>query len=90
MAERTEIEVKAEIAKLEEMMPRVRRYDYFGGDNHEKIRVELQVLKGELTEDDADNEEDSDLRSSMDFALEWLKGCDTDGSPSESWAILAE
>lgn len=85
-------EVKAEIAALKEMKPKVRRFTLFGGDNHAAIDAQLSVLEDELTEDEV-----YELRDSGEFtehqvehaleAIEYLDGYCEEGL-SGDWKTL--
>ena len=48
---KTRKQIDAEIAKLKEYRPKVRRYDFFGEDNWAKIDMEIRVLEGGMDED---------------------------------------
>ena len=88
MAAPTCEEIQAEIAELRRLQPLIRRYDIFGGDNHEKIIYQIDVLDGTIDDVENDVQENDDLRSHGDAALEWLDGDSLDGKPSDSWKDL--
>lgn len=46
---KTDEQIAAEIAKLEEMKPRVRRYSLFGDSHHAAIDAQVRVLRERLT-----------------------------------------
>jgi hypothetical protein len=86
---RTEEEIQREIALLEEYMPRVPRNDFFGGNNWDKIEMEIRVLKGELDEEEINAIEDMDVSSDAYNALQWMEGYEVDCPPAASWESLA-
>lgn len=95
----TPVEVKAEIKKLKEMKPNVRRLSGFGDDHHAAIDVQVDVLEGNLSDDyiygqwgegAAEEERSENLLSSACDARRWLDG-DGDGvPPSADWKCLTK
>lgn len=95
----TDEEVKAEIARLKEMQPKVRHMDTFGGNNREKIDAQIDVLEESMDEDeiyerwgnDDDPDENYDIISNARYALEWVDGESEDGEPpSKGWEPLVQ
>jgi hypothetical protein len=94
---KTAEEIQAEIDRLKEMKPTVRRFDTFGGDNHAKIDAELDVLEERMDEDEIydrwsdedDPEINYDLISSARYAMAWMMG-DEEDPPSKGWEALVE
>jgi hypothetical protein len=95
----TEDEVKAEIARLKEMKPKVRRKTAFGDDNWEKIDAQIRVLEEDMDEDaiyaawgdDNDPEHNLDLIHNAREAREWLDGVETPPElPSDGWKGLVQ
>ena len=89
---KTVAEVKAEIKRLQEMKPFVRKTTHFGDDNHERIDAQIRVLEEAMDEDDIWNEwpeeeEHQDIRSQAEYALRWSEGEEKD-SPSKDWSWL--
>lgn len=87
---RTNAEVEAEIATLEELKPKVRRLSAFGDDNHAAIGAQVKVLRNRMDEDDAyERYDDEDyLADAATEAARWLAG-DEDEAPSVGWKALA-
>lgn len=93
----TEDEIKAEIARLTEMKPRVRGADVFGGDNRAKMAAMIVVLEEGMDEDaiyerwgdDDDPDVNMDLISCARDAREWMAG-EKNELPSEGWEALVQ
>jgi hypothetical protein len=91
---KTDEEITAEIAKLEDLKTKVRPHTYFGDSNIEKIEIEIAVL--EAKEDLSDEYyDDPDCRTFAESAWLWLTGeWDAEemgaASPSDSWQNLLE
>lgn len=86
--------VAIEIAKLENMKPKIRRYSMFEDDNWAAIEAQIEVLENFYDEDDVYNKaEDSDgdwPQYTVDSAINavaWLEG-DEATPPSEEWVHL--
>lgn len=92
---KTKEQIAAEIAKLTEMKPSVRRGSAFGDDHHAAIDAQIDVLTDWMDEDaiyDAWGDEDADefAQNVLDAALEaynWMYSTNTE-APSEAWAEL--
>jgi hypothetical protein len=90
-------QVLAEIEKLEALLPKLPKKNYFGEDVHEQVEAQIQVLCEDLDDDDIyaewEDEDDYDYnRSKIDSAIaarEWATGS-TDISPSDDWAPVAK
>jgi len=85
-------QVKAEIEKLKEMKPKIRRYTAFGEDNRAAIEAQIRVLERgwdfkEIYDRYDDNEHELD--AAMD-ARDWLIGESDEKSLSENWQGLVQ
>ena len=97
MKKPTKEQIKKEIIKLKEIMPKVPPISFFGDDNRSRIAAEIRVLEEGMDEDDIFDEfpvSDDDrefgcpaagIQDSARDARQWLDGESEDGSPSESW-----
>lgn len=90
---RTQKEIQAEIKKLEEMEPRVRRFTAFGDDNHAAIDAQLEVLKGDVEGEEFEDKIESGEwtehdRDNAQQALDWLEERPEQHAPSEDWTEL--
>lgn len=91
MKKPTRKEAEADAAKLEAMIPNMRKYSGFGNDNHANAKAAIRVLKEDLDEDqinetfdDYDDSGDNPTnRAAMD-ARQWLDGT-SKLSPSEDF-----
>lgn len=104
MKQPTAAQIKAEIAALKKLKPKVRRRTAFGDDNWKAIDAEIAVLAENLSDnriydrftprDEETGDEDPDgNRHELDAALEtrrWLDGESSDGKPSKGWVGLVE
>jgi hypothetical protein len=90
-------QVAAEIARLKELAPKVREFNFFNESNREAIETQILVLERRYSEDSVydyygdDTQEDFSQRD-LDVALDaaqWLAG-DTAELPSEGWKDLAQ
>lgn len=94
---RTVSEITAEIQKLKDIKPKVRRKTLFGEDNHEAIDIQIHVLEKVMTEskiydtydsvgdDDIDHDEgrgERQLDNAM-HAFRWMHG--DEEKLSEDW-----
>jgi hypothetical protein len=95
----TQEEISAEIARLKEMKPKVRRKTAFGDDNWEKIDAQIKVLEEGMDEDaiydewsDPDDpEKNIEIIHDACEAREWLEGEDTPPElPSKGWEHLVK
>lgn len=76
---RTQEEIAAQIAGLEEIKPSVRRYTAFGDSNWSVIEAQIKVLEGLMDEDEIyeywnRGEEDMRQRDGAMEAYSWLIG----------------
>jgi hypothetical protein len=91
---KTPDEIKAEVAKLREMKPRVRHRTSFGDDNWAAIDAQIKVLEEGMDEDEIydewpEGERDMHERDSALEALAWKNGEETeDETPSAGWQSL--
>lgn len=88
-------EIQAEIKKLEELKPKVRRYTMFGDDNHAAIDIQIRVLKGEVDQDELDEMQSMSDISDHEYdngteALNWLEGESEYDKLSDGWAELVQ
>ena len=92
MSKPTQKEIQAEIETLRKMKPTVRDITYFGDSNHDAIDAQIEVLSGEVDEDEIDDKvEDGEwaehVYASARNAVDWMNG-DSDDVPSEEWKEL--
>ena len=91
---KTNEQIDAEIAALNEMKPSVRHRSAFGDDNHEAIEAQLSVLRERMDTDEiydtwGDEDTDEFAQNVLDEALaarHWLIG--DEEAPSVGWASL--
>lgn len=78
-------EIAAEIAALEACKTYIPHRTYFGEDNHARVDLQIEVLRGEI---DVTAEEFNDYseeqQSEILAAHDWMNG-DRDESPSSDW-----
>ncbi len=89
----TKEQVQAEIEKLQEIKPKVRRTTLFGDNNHAAIDADIDVLKNDLDENevfDTYGNDTHELDSAL-YACRWLDG-DEDEPPSgpNGWGSLVQ
>lgn len=88
-------QVQQEIAALKEIKPKVRRYTFFGDDNHAAIDAQIVVLEEDYDEDAiyGEWEDDEHVLSSALEALAWKEGDlsrdNQDGALVDEWRSLA-
>ena len=91
------VEIKAEIAALKAVKPRIPPSSSFGDDNIAQIDAQLDVLENRMSEDDIygtfdpENNPDSSqhaLDGALD-ALRWMEGEEGE-SPSSGWAAITK
>lgn len=95
--QKTTDEIQAEVAKLRDLLPRVRRRSAFGDDNREAIQAQIDVLTGRMNLDEVDSawgystaDEYSDsLHQHATDAFDWYSGLSDEPAPSEGWQVLA-
>lgn len=87
MSKKTEEEIAAEIARLEEAKQFAPKRTMFGDDNHEKIDRQIEYLRGDI---DIDAPEWDDFsqpeQSAIMEAQAWADG-QSDEVPSEGWEM---
>jgi hypothetical protein len=89
--EKTEREVKKEIAALKGLFdnPKFRRYSGFGDDHFRSIRVQIAVLESDWDEQDiGERYSDPDQNSLAYETLQWKLGHEVDESPMGGWLNL--
>ena len=78
--ERTEKEISKMIDKLEKQRETIPQFSYFGDDNWHAIDIQIDVLNGEITDEDQiyDQQDEGEITSyvvsSGIDALLWLSG----------------
>ena len=91
-------EIKAEIAALKKLKPKIRQYSAFGGDNHACVDAQIEVLESDMNADDIYNRADEgiaaeeelwndNVRDSAEVALKWKLG-ESFVAPSVDWEPL--
>jgi hypothetical protein len=91
---KTARQIQKEIDKLRDMKPTVLRANFFGDSHHDAIDAQIEVLEGELIDDDIYNNLDDGTwaQNVVDAALEARAWRDDeeekDFVPSESWKEL--
>jgi len=88
----TAAEVEAEVKKLQELAPKIRQVDFFGGSNRAKIQAEINVLQNNLDEDDIYDTYggNPDVESSALYVAQWRDEGSEDGAASEGWVPLVK
>lgn len=88
-------QIKAEIARLKEIQPRVRRFSNFGDDHHAAIDAQLRALEEGWDENDCwdawpeeEFQESNERTAAMD-AVWWMREQNNAEAPSKSWRELA-
>lgn len=84
-------QIKAEVAALKEIKPKVRRLTLFGDDNHKALDAQIKVLEKDLDEDAIYDRYDDDPRL-LDYAQQaraWMDGESEEDSLVEDWKSLA-
>ena len=73
---RTPEEIKLALLTLENDLKNSPATSIFGDDNHKSIRIGIQIIKGEITEDDIYDMEDNGEIEYMDVSsyIDWLDG----------------
>ena len=76
---KTQKEIDEQIQKLKDVRPKVRPFSVFGTDNLEGLDAQIRVLEKDMDSDDIwdrwdRDEEDVDIRSNAEGALEWREG----------------
>lgn len=96
MIHRTPEQINNEINALRTLKPTVPQFTAFGDDNHAAIDAQLDVLEGQLSEDDVydiygqpEDEDGEDFleQNVLDAALDavrWVSGQDN-SAPSSGW-----
>lgn len=83
---RSQAEIQAEIAALEACKSYAPAFTAFGDNNHAKIDIQAQFLRGDIDEDDMESDEyTDDERDAISEAQQWQDG-DSDDAPSAGWA----
>lgn len=88
MTKPTSKAIAAEIAKLKALKPKVRRYSFFGDDNHAMIDAQIEVLEKDMDDDAIYRHFSGEPRSEAENARNWLDGDAADGAPSKGWKEL--
>lgn len=95
MSRPTREEIEAEIEALEEIKPKVPESSHFGDDNWASIDAQIEVLRGEIDENDFeifvdDGDWSEHIRDEAQYAYDWMTGYTTDPPPSEGWQAIAK
>lgn len=83
---KTQKEIEAEIKALEACKSYIPSKTIFGDDNHRKVDLQIEYLRGEIdiTADDEWNDYNDDEQSAIMEANDWTDG-QIDESPSSGW-----
>ena len=88
---KTQKEIDAQIAALNEVRPRVKPYSFFGDDNLAKLDAQVRVLEEDLDEDDVGEEwpedDEMDIRTAADDAVTWRDGESDIENLADDWPI---
>lgn len=88
MSVKTAKQVKAEIATLRAIKPKVLHYSGFGDDHHRAIDVQVEVLENGWDSDDINTRyPDHTDNSSAYEAVQWREG-DAEEGLADSWKEL--
>lgn len=92
MKQRTQEEIKQQIAKLKEIRPKVRPYTAFGDSNLVKLDAQVKVLEENMDSDDIwdewpEEEADMDIRMTAEEAANWLVGESEHDDLAEDWPL---
>jgi hypothetical protein len=87
MAARTDSEVKAMIASMEKLRPKVRPFSGFGDDLLAQFDVALGVLRESITEDQLNDIVDPEQNGVGQNALDWMNGEDVEFPPDTDWPL---
>jgi hypothetical protein len=87
-APKTEAEIKAEIAALQEIKPKVRRYSAFGDDHHAAIDLQIHVLELDLDWSDIEEYAGEEYDAASE-TIQWREGSATE-SLVENWRPLVK
>ena len=95
MARKTNEEAEAEATLLAEMKPKVRKTTLFGDNNHDAIDAQIEVLRGEVDEDEFEDRVESgdwseNTRDCAQQAADWMDGTVDDAKPSDDWKELVQ
>ena len=84
--DRSAEEIQAEIKALEACKAYAPKENIFGDNNHQKIDLQIETLKGEIdtTCDEFEEEMTDDEKSACFEAVYWMEG-ESDESPSSGW-----
>lgn len=84
--------INMEVKKLEIMLPDVRRFSMFNDDHHAAIRAQIDVLKGNLDEDDIEGrwpaDEYGNTNENAREAYFWMIGESEYETLTENWEGL--
>ncbi len=83
---RTPKEIETEINALEDAKTYAPRRSMFGENNHDKINLQIEYLRGDIdtTDDDAMEELSDSDRDAISEVEQWAEG-DLDEAPSAGW-----
>jgi len=92
---RSKAEREAEVKALRELLPKIRRYSAFGDNHRAAISAQIQVIEGNMSNDEIFDMEESgewasNVREAASDALDWLEGRDLEEgpNPAKTWESL--
>ncbi len=93
MSRKSENEIKDEIKALYEVKPKLPKRNFFGEDVHAKVDIQIEVLSGDVDEDEFDDkvvngEWSEDQRDEAQNAYDWMQGDSNESAPSVQWAEI--
>ena len=79
-------EIQAEIKALEACKTYAPKHNAFGDDNHRKLDLQVEALKGEIdtTTDEFEEDYNDDEKSAILEAIDWMEG-QIEELPSSGW-----
>lgn len=81
--------IAAEITRLRKLKPKVRRYSFFGDDNHVMIDAQISVLETNMSDYDIGRTFSGESQAEAFNARDWLVG-DAEKAPSKGWKELVK
>ncbi len=91
MDEPNDEQIKAEIAALKEIKPRVRKTSTFGDNHHDAIDAQIEVLENRWDDDQIEENypDEGNVRDAAFDARNWLQGDGDSESIAADWKSLA-
>jgi len=89
MAAKTDKEIKAMIASMEKLRPKVRPFSMFGDDNLKSFDATVDTLREHRDDDDIAvlMDIDYDLWSRCDSTIKWMAGDEDKEAPDHGWPL---